>query len=106
MIGAFGPEAARAVLGLAEGKWEGPIASPFGAHYVKVIGREGTRPARFEEVRGRLVERMHLERREKAVADFLSKAFARYEVSLDGQRLQTFDPPKRVAMRSVTSGED
>lgn len=106
LIDAFGPEAGRAVLGLPEGKWEGPIASPFGVHYVKVIGRDGARAARFEDVRPRVIERLSLERRERAVADFLSKAFTRYQVSVDGQRIGAFDPPRRVAMRSVTSGED
>ncbi len=106
LIDAFGADAGRAVMGLAEGKWEGPITSPFGAHYVKVIGREGARAARFDEVKPRVIERLSLERRERAVADFLAKAFRRYDVSLDGERLHTFEPPRRVAMRSVTSGED
>ena len=103
---AFGAEAAQRIAALPEGTWEGPIPSPFGFHVVKVIAHEGARAPRFEEVRARVLERMSLERRERAVAAFLEKAFARYEVSLDGERVPVLEAPHRVAVRSATSGED
>ncbi len=106
LIEAFGADAARRVAELPEGTWEGPISSPFGVHFVKVLARDGTRPARFEEVRPRVIERMSLERRERAVSDFLAKAFAHYDVALDGHPVAALEAPHRVAIRSVTSGED
>src|SRR5439155_5494066 len=71
---ALGADVAHQLFALPEGSWEGPIQSPFGFHYVKVLGHEGARAARFEDVRGRVVERLSLERRERAVADFLARA--------------------------------
>jgi hypothetical protein len=103
---AFGAELGRRLFELPEGKWEGPLKSPFGFHHVKVLAREGSRPARFEEVRGRVIEQLSLERRERAVADFLEKAYGRYQISLDGKPVGAHEVSHRVAVRSVTSGED
>jgi hypothetical protein len=103
---ALGADVARLVLTMPEGRWEGPIRSPFGFHHVKVLAREAARPARFEEVRGRVIEQESVNRRRRAVADFLAKAFARYDISLDGQAVSSLPPPARIAMRSFSSGED
>lgn len=102
----LGAEMARRVLELPVGSWEGPLRSPYGYHYVKVLRREGARPARFEEVRARVVEREGLDRRERAVADFLARAAARYSISLDGEAVKTVTPTGRVAIRAAASGED
>jgi len=37
---AMGPEAARRVLALVQGSWNGPIDSPLGVHYVKITERQ------------------------------------------------------------------
>ncbi|MFO0588472.1 MAG: peptidylprolyl isomerase [Polyangiaceae bacterium] len=103
---AFGEAAAKAIVALPEGAWSGPITSGFGAHYVKVLAREAARPMRFEEVRPRVVERLDMERREQAVAAFLSKAFARYDVTLDGAKVPSIADPHRTAIRGAVSGED
>ncbi len=61
---------------------------------------------RLDEVRGAVLEAYGLFRRQEAVAAFLQAAFSRYRVEVDGQPLDRFTPSRRVAFRSVSSGED
>lgn len=103
---ALGADFARAVLALPEGRWQGPIRSAFGAHFVKVLAREGSRIPPFEEARRRVIEDESIDRKRRATADFIAKAFARYDVSLDGAPVREPPKPTRVAMRAFASGED
>jgi peptidyl-prolyl cis-trans isomerase C len=88
------------------GSWSGPLQSAFGWHLVRVVEHRPARPARLEEVRSAVVEAYGVFRRQEATADFLTRAFARYQVTLDGERLQHFTPTRRIAFRGVSSGED
>ena len=45
-------------------------------------------------------------RREDAVAEFLTKAFERYRVTIDGERIASIAPQHRLAFRVEESGED
>jgi hypothetical protein len=102
----LGAPFADALAGLREGVWSEPIASPFGFHLVRLVKRDAARPARFEEVRPAVIEAAGVFLREEAVARFLESAFSRYEVTIDGQPLRDFKPLRRVAVMSVSSGED
>jgi hypothetical protein len=86
--------------------WFGPVASPYGYFLVRIRERAPARPARYEEVRGALIEALQFERRQQASAAYLRRAFARYRVTIDGAPLTRFEPTQRVAYRSVSSGED
>ena len=97
---------AEALAAVPEGRWTGPIQSAFGWHLVHVIERRPGRPARLEEVRGAVLEAYDVFRRQEATAAFLQAAFARYRVSVDGKPIARFKPTRRVAFRSVSSGED
>ena len=97
---------AEALASAPVGRWSGPIASAFGWHLVRVLERRAARPARLEEVRPAVVEAYGVFRRQEAVATFLKGAFSRYDVEIDGKRLDRFTPSQRVAFRPVASGED
>jgi hypothetical protein len=97
---------ADALAAVPEGRWSGPIASAFGWHLVRVIDRRPARPAELAEVRAGVVEAYGLHRRQEATSAFLSAAFARYRVTIDGRPLDRFTPSRRIAFRSVSSGED
>jgi hypothetical protein len=97
---------ASALATVPMGTWAGPLPSTFGWHLVKVTERRPARPARFEDVRATVAEAFSVYRRQEAVASFLASAFARYHVAVDGQPLAQFTPSRRVAFRSITSGED
>jgi peptidyl-prolyl cis-trans isomerase C len=97
---------AEAVAAAPEGRWSGPIASAYGWHLVRVLSRRPARQAELAEVRDAVLEAYSVFRRQEATAAFLSTAFARYRVAVDGRPLQRFTPSKRIAFRSVASGED
>jgi peptidyl-prolyl cis-trans isomerase C len=97
---------AEALAAVPEGRWAGPIQSAFGWHLVRVLERRPGRPARLEEVRGAVLEAYSVFRRQEATAAFLQAAFARYRVSVDGKPIGQLTPSRRVAFRSVSSGED
>jgi peptidyl-prolyl cis-trans isomerase C len=106
VVAAFGAAFADALATLPEGTWSGPVASAFGWHMVRVTAHTPARPARFEEVRGPVIEAFSVFRRQEAVATFVESAFARYDVAIDGKPLRAIHPTRRVAFRSVSSGED
>jgi hypothetical protein len=97
---------ADAVAAAPVGKWSGPVRSTFGWHLVRLEERRPGRPARLEEVRPSVVEAYGVFRRQEAIAAFLETAFARYKVAIDGKPMAHFTPSRRVAFRSVSSGED
>jgi hypothetical protein len=102
----LGDSFARELAEAPVGRWSGPLASAFGWHLVRVIERRPARPARLDEVRPAVVEAYSLHRRQEATAAFLESAYRRYRVSIDGKPLEGFTPTRRIAFRSVSSGED
>jgi hypothetical protein len=102
----LGAPFAGAVVAAPVGKWSGPFASAFGWHLVRVVERRAARPARLDEVRPAVAEAYDVFRKQEAIAAFLRNALARYRVTIDDRPLDRFTPTRRVAFRSVTSGED
>jgi parvulin-like peptidyl-prolyl isomerase len=102
----FGAPFASAVAALSPGSWSVPIQSAFGWHLVRVIARADGRPARFEEVRSRVLEQFSVYRRQEAIARYLTGAFGKYRVDVDGKPLKSFVASRRLAYRGVPSGED
>jgi hypothetical protein len=102
----LGTEFAESIGKLPAGAWSGPVKSAFGFHLVRVIERHAARPARLEEVRGAVVEAYSLHRRQEATAAFVEAALARYRITVDDAPLRDFTPSRRIAFRSVSSGED
>ncbi len=102
----YGGELARAAGSLPPGAWSGPIASSYGWHLVRVIARQDGRKARFDEVAGALRLDYLVAQQEEAVARFLSDAFRRYDVVVDGRSVSHFEPTHRTAPRTQPSLED
>jgi hypothetical protein len=102
----LGAPFAEAVAAAPVGRWSGPFPSAFGWHLVRVLERRPARPARLDEVRGAVVEAYDVSRRQEAIAAFLRSAFSRYRVAVDGKPLDRFVPTRRIAFRTVASGED
>jgi peptidyl-prolyl cis-trans isomerase C len=102
----WGAGFAAAARSLPLGSWSGPIASSYGHHLVKVLAREPGRTASFDEVREKLRLDLLVARRADAVARFVARALARYEVTVDGQRVTALGPTGRVAVRTAPSAED
>lgn len=79
----FGAAFAQAVLALPVGRWSGPIESGYGLHLVKVTALSPPQALPFAEVRERLAEEWHRERRETAQAQFLQDLMRKHPVVVD-----------------------
>jgi hypothetical protein len=97
---------ADAIAKAPTGVWTAPIASPFGFHRVRVDKREPGREARLDEVKSAVIEAERVHRKQEAVARFLKAAAARYDISIDGKKVNGFEPSRRIAFRMEPSGED
>jgi hypothetical protein len=102
----FGETFASQLEVLPVGTWSRPIPSRYGYHFVRLLEREAERPATFEEVRDALRLEYQVDRRQRAVADFLTKAFARYQTDIDGVATSLAPSGKRVGVRTESSQED
>ncbi len=102
----YGDELADAVMQLPTERWSAPIRSRFGWHLVEVVEHTAGRPAAFAEVEGRVRLAYAVERRHEAIARYLARAFARYQVDIDGVRVSGYRPTQRLAVRSQASAED
>lgn len=77
---AFGPAFARAVIELAPGEWQGPIASAYGAHLVRVTRRDEARTPALEEVRAQVAAAWIEARRAERAEQELARLVARHPV--------------------------
>ena len=50
LIGLFGPESARKILGIIDDQWHGPLESPFGFHFVRLTGHVPAFDPAFEGI--------------------------------------------------------
>ena len=76
----FGTEFKDAIKSLAIGKWEGPVESGFGLHFVKITHREESRIPDWIEVRDRIVTDMQFEGRKAAEDQLYGEILPRYQV--------------------------
>jgi hypothetical protein len=78
----FGQEFARALDSLSEGAWQGPVASAFGLHLVRISAREPGRVPRLEEVREVVAREWTARRRDEERARFQERVREGYEIVL------------------------
>jgi hypothetical protein len=106
VAGVFGTELARAAFAQPIGAWGAPVQSKLGWHFLKVLSRDGGRPATFEDVRARLPLDWSVDQRHEAVAAFLDRARTRYRVFRDGEPVTRWKPSGRLGRRADPSAED
>jgi hypothetical protein len=80
----FGAGFEASLAQLPPGEWSGPLASSFGLHLVRVSARAPFRPARLEEVAGRVRLDYQLAQREERNRATLAQLRARYRVEFEG----------------------
>jgi hypothetical protein len=73
---------------------------------VRVMTREPGRQASFQEARPALSLAWSVDKRHFAIATFLSRAFERYDVTIDGSKLTGLRPSARLGRRVDPSAED
>lgn len=80
----FGPELAGRVLALAPGQWQGPLASGYGFHLVRVDERQAGQARPFEQVRTQVLDEWHRVQQAKASEQFFDGLLQKYEVVVEG----------------------
>jgi peptidyl-prolyl cis-trans isomerase C len=96
----FGGEFAAQLGTLRPGEWNGPIASSYGLHLVRVDSRGITSPASFAAVSAKVAEDFNEERRRTANREIFEKLRERYQVSVDEAALTNAVPPtNKMAQR-------
>lgn len=79
---AFGEGFARDLFALSGDRWQGPVASSFGLHIVRIEGRTPSRLPPLTEIRAEVERELLAERRVEANRQFLETLRARYEVEV------------------------
>lgn len=79
----FGPDFAARLAALPAGSWQGPVASSYGVHVVRVEARTEATPVTLDDVRTALARDFNEERRRAANRVVFEKLRARYEISVD-----------------------
>ena len=79
----FGTSFAEALEKAPIGEWAGPIASSFGAHYVRVSDRTPAVAPQLAAVRDHVVREWENERRQRARTDAYTKMRGEYEVTIE-----------------------
>jgi hypothetical protein len=79
----FGASFAAALEQAPVGEWVGPIASSFGAHYVRVSDRTPAVAPQLADVREHVVREWENERRQRARDDAYTKMRGEYQVSIE-----------------------
>ena len=81
----FGEEFAAALVALPVGEWQGPVASGYGEHLVRVSRRTPGRPATLAEVRSAVERDWESERRAQAKEDYYRKLRQDYHVVIEAK---------------------
>jgi parvulin-like peptidyl-prolyl isomerase len=88
----FGDDFAAAVVALPTGGWQGPIASGYGLHVVKVTQQEAGRLPGLAEIRPQVEREWMNDRRETMAREKLDELLKRYTVTI-----APFSPPAGAA---------
>lgn len=79
----FGPDFPARLATLPPGAWQGPVASSYGLHLVRVEARAEARPVALDTVRPTVVRDFNDERRRTANREIFERLRERYQVSVD-----------------------
>jgi hypothetical protein len=91
----FGSKFARSVARLEPGRWQGPLPSGYGLHWVYVEQRSPVVSPEFAAVRDRVQQDWEDDRRQQFDEEYYAALRARYEVVIEDE-----DPGKDYAARS------
>lgn len=84
LIRDYGPGFVKALAELPVGSWQGPVASPYGWHLIKVTARRPGAATTFEAVRDQVRDAYLTDRRAAARAAFMADLRKRYRVVVAG----------------------
>jgi parvulin-like peptidyl-prolyl isomerase len=79
----FGDAFSRQVFGLETGQWQGPVASGYGFHLVRISARQDAKPLPYEAVRAQVLEEWQRDEQTKAGERFYAELLKKYDVVVD-----------------------
>ena len=79
----LGPEAAHTLLGIQDDQWHGPIESPRGIHFLRIIEREPQRDADFEHIKAYLQRDWLMAQSQVVVQQEIERLLDAYEVDIE-----------------------
>ena len=80
----YGAAFAKAATTAPVGPWQGPVASAYGLHLIRIEARRPAEPAAFEAVRDQVLDAVQSRDRAAANATFLADLRKRYRVVITG----------------------
>jgi hypothetical protein len=89
LVKLFGEDFAVALDSLPIGDWEGPVASGYGSHLVRLIERTASRSPALDEVRDRVRREWADLQRQKANEAFFQKLIGQYTVVIERPKVAT-----------------
>jgi hypothetical protein len=79
----LGPEFARRVFALPPGAWQGPVASSYGIHLVRVARMDAAQPREFATVRGQVLQLWREQREREEREAYFAALLKKYDVVVD-----------------------
>lgn len=79
----FGPDFPARLAALPTCAWQGPVASSYGLHLVRIDARTDATPVKLDNVRATVVRDFNDERRRSANREVFERLRERYQVSVD-----------------------
>jgi hypothetical protein len=98
----FGAEFAKSVMTLAPGEWQGPVASAFGQHLVRVTARKEAEARPFAEVRDALTQEWRHHGEADAKALYFKGLLERYDIDATDSVRPLIDP----ALATLRGGQE
>lgn len=95
----FGADFAGALAAQAPGEWQGPVASSYGLHLVRVEERSEPLPRKLDEVRATVERDLNEERRSTMNREIYEKLRERYTVEVDEAALAKRAAATRTVQR-------
>ena len=79
----LGTEFAHRVFALDAGKWQGPIASGYGLHLVRIANKQAAQPREFSTVKGEALTLWRQQHEEKTREQYFAALLKKYDVVVD-----------------------
>ena len=83
VAGVLGPAFARGVFAFPQGEWQGPIASGYGVHLVRVATLRAAEPREFAAVKGEVLQRWREQRELAGREQYLAALLRKYDVVVE-----------------------
>jgi hypothetical protein len=88
----FGEEMAEEIFGVATGSWQGPLASAYGFHLVRIEERVDPAPLPFDQARPRVAEEWRRLAQSRVAQEFYAGLLKKYQLSVEPSIKPLVDP--------------